>query len=106
TVIALVNTDSLITQAVLMLGWLGGWIYINGHWLKLDFFGPKRVQAAPPAGGPPSPAAVDLPVLAPAAVAPAEVAELATPAPKPPKPPRKKTNGAPKARAARQTKKP
>lgn len=52
-IVALFKADSFITQAILLPIWLFGWIYINGHWLVLDFFGPTRI-APSPAPTPPS----------------------------------------------------
>ncbi len=102
TPIALLKTNSLLTQGALMLGWLGGWIYINGHWLALDFFGPENPQSAPPVGGPTEPPAVEPPGPAAASGLPAAAASSArTPTSETPQPPRTRPSGASRRRTAR-----
>jgi len=72
---ALLNSDSLITQSILLALWLSGWIYVNWHWLSQDFFGPTKADGAVPVA-----------------------TTTARAAPAPPTPPKKAPDAKPRAR--------
>jgi hypothetical protein len=44
---AVVEQDHLGSQIMFFIYWLGGWVYINSHWLAMDFFGEARRRKAP-----------------------------------------------------------